>query len=246
MTSVCRATLVGMTDPASSMPPRPRVHPMAVLALVCSCVFCCPFAPLAGVILGFFSWRGIAASEGRLRGRSIALLAVLVGLVMLPLQYYVSSRIETSQSALKKEGLEQAFVILFDTSAPERALALEGVLGAHEGRRPSSDDVDRFVLEVTKEYGAFRGVSLLNSSPSTSSTLFQLDQECALYLTFENGTTTGAARCSMLSTGWSTPYRVRFSTLEINLGSGGAVELNPAVSSSEDSEQVLEVPQDDG
>lgn len=218
---------------------------MAVLALVCSCIFCCPFAPLAGVILGFFSWRGISASEGRLRGRSIALLAILIGLVMLPLQYYVSSRIESSQSALKKEGLEQAFEVLFDTSRPDRDLALEGILGAYEGRRPSSDDVHRFVTKVIGQFGAFRGVSLLNSSPGTSSTLFQLNQECALYFTFENGTTTGAARCSMLSTGWSTPYQIRLSTLQINLESGGALELNPAVSSGDESEQGSGAADDD-
>ena len=218
-------------DPSAN--PTSKLHPMAVLALACSCIFCCPFAPLAGVILGFFSWRGIAASQGRLRGRSLALLAMLIGLIMLPLQYFVSGQIESSQSALKKEGFQESFQILFDTSLPDRKLAIEGILGAHEGRRPSFEEVDQFVSEVKGQFGSFRSVSLLNSSPIGSSTLLQVNQECALYFTFENGTTTGAARCSILGTGWSSPYQVRISTLEINMESGGLLELNAAATSTE-------------
>ena len=220
-------TLMGMVSSDPNLKAVSKLHPMAVLALICSCVFCCPFAPLAGVILGFFSWRGIAASQGRLRGRSLALLAMIVGLIMLPLQYFVSSRIEASQSLLKKEGFQRSFEIFFDTELPDRRLALEGVLAAHDGRRPSFEEVDQFVLEVEAQFGSFRGVSLIDSSPLKSNMLLQLNQECALYFSFEGGTTTGAARCAVLGTGWSTPYQIRISTLQINLDSGDLLELTP-------------------
>lgn len=201
---------------------------MSVFALACSCIFCCPFAPLAGFILGFISWRTINASQGLLRGRTLALLAMVLGLILLPAQYFVTSRVESNQSALKKEGFQRTFGILFDTSLPDRALQLQGVLGAHEGRRPSLDDVEKFVDRVEQQYGQFRTVLLINSSPIASGILSQLNQECALYFTFDGGTTTGAARCSIIGTGWSTPYQVRISTLQLNLEDGGLLELGPS------------------
>ncbi|MAJ45886.1 MAG: hypothetical protein CBC35_01030 [Planctomycetes bacterium TMED75] len=206
---------------------RPKIHPMSVFALVCSCIFCCPFAPLAGFILGFISWRAINASQGLLRGRKIALLAMALGLIMLPVQYFVTSQVESNQSALKKEGFQRTFDVLFDTSLPDRQSQLEGVLGAHEGRRPSVEDVERFVAQVEEQYGQFRTVLLINSSPIASGILSQLNQECALYFTFDGGTTTGAARCSIIGTGWSSPYQVRISTLQLNLEEGGLLEFGP-------------------
>ena len=217
---------------------RPRLHPMSVFALICSCIFCCPFAPLVGFILGFISWRAIAASQGLLRGRAIALLAMALGLIMLPAQYFVTARVESSQAALKKEGFQRTFDILFDTALPDRMMQLEGVLGAYEGRRPSADAVEKFVQLAEKQFGEFRSVTLINSSPIASGILSQLNQECALYFTFDGGTTTGAARCSVIGTGWSTPYQVRIATLQLNLEDGGLLEFAPpALPGETDGEQ---------
>ena len=74
--------------------------------------------------------------------------------------------------------------------------------------------------------------------------LQQVNQECALYFSFENGTTTGAARCSILGTGWSTPFQIRISTLQINLESGGLLELNRAADSTDLPNQAGEAASD--
>ena len=225
-----------MTASETNPPVVSRVHPMALFALACSCIVCCPFAPLAGVVLGFVSWRRINASQGRLRGRSIALAALVLGLVMLPAQYILTSRIESSQATLKKQGFQEAFATLFNPTLPDRKSELGGILGAYEGRRPSLEDVEQFVADVEGQFGSFQSVSLINSSPVASGMFIQLNQECALYLTFEDGSTTGAARCSVLGTGWSTPYTVRISTLQLNLENGGVLEFAPRLPSKGESE----------
>ena len=225
-----------------------RLHVMALFALACSCFVCCPFAPIAGVILGFVSWRRINASQGRLRGRSIALAAMLLGLVMLPAQYILTSRIEASQATLKKQGFQEAFATLFNPTLPDRKSELAGILGAYEGRRASLEDVEQFVADVEGQFGAFQSVSLINSAPVASGMFIQLNQECALYLNFEEGSTTGAARCSVLGTGWSTPYTVRISTLQLNLENGGVLEFAPRLPAERESkvdEPARGTPSDD-
>ena len=221
------ATLISMEPELSRQPPRPRVDPLAYVAIACACVFCCPFASLTGFIAGFVSWRRIRSSDGRLRGRNLAGSAMVLGLVMFPVQYFVSSSIESSQAELRKQGFQNTFEILFDTTAEGRGRSLEGILTAHEGRRPSAEQVDRFAEELQREFGRFRTVTVLNSAPLGSGIVGLTHQECAIYCSFESGTTTGAARCSVIGTGWSTPYNVRISTLQLTLPSGELRELVP-------------------
>ena len=223
------ATLFRMEPDLPTSPP-PRVDPLAYVAIACACVFCCPFASLTGFIAGFVSWRRIKSSDGRLRGRNLAGAAMVLGLVMFPAQYFVSSSIESSQAALRKQGFQKTFEILFDTTADGRGLALEGVLTAHDGRRPSIEEVDRFADELQREFGRFRTVTVLNSAPLGSGIVGLTHQECAIYCSFESGTTTGAARCSVIGTGWSTPYNVRIATLQLTLPSGELRELVPGES----------------
>lgn len=224
------ATLIMMEPESPTPPPRPRVDPLAYLAIACACVFCCPFASLTGFIAGFVSWRRIKSSDGRLRGRNLAGAAMVLGLVMFPAQYFVSSSIESSQAELRKQGFQSTFETLFNTTADGRGRALEGILSAHDGRRPSIEEVDRFADELQRQFGRFRTVTVLDSAPLGSGIAGLTHQECAIYCSFESGTTTGAARCSVIGTGWSTPYNVRIATLQLTLPSGESRELVPGES----------------
>ena len=69
------------TDPLLAEPP--RVSKLAVAALVCSFIFCCPVTSLLGLLLGAGGTVSVATSYGARRGMWMALLAMVVSIASL-------------------------------------------------------------------------------------------------------------------------------------------------------------------
>jgi hypothetical protein len=73
-------------------PERSRTSGLAVGSLVSSLLCCCPaVTPLLGLILGFFALRAIGRSDGRLRGRGLAIagIAIAIGVGVMQILTYV-------------------------------------------------------------------------------------------------------------------------------------------------------------
>jgi hypothetical protein len=60
----------------------PKFSKMAVFALVCAVIPCCPMVSLLGGVLGMFAFQRIRKSGGRLRGRRTAITAAMTGFVL--------------------------------------------------------------------------------------------------------------------------------------------------------------------
>lgn len=75
------------TDPLLAGPP--RVSKLAVAALVCSFIFCCPLTSILGLLLGAGGVVSVATSYGARRGMWMALLAIVVSIASLGGQGWV-------------------------------------------------------------------------------------------------------------------------------------------------------------
>jgi type II secretory pathway pseudopilin PulG len=62
-----------------NQPQAPKTPGIAIAALVLSALFCVPFAPLIGLILGIVALTQISRSNGQLGGNGIAIAAVIIG-----------------------------------------------------------------------------------------------------------------------------------------------------------------------
>lgn len=205
----------------------PKTHSLAVIALVCSLVLCCPITSLLGVIFGWFSMRAIDASEGRLRGRKLAIWAIIVGLVMLPIQFLLLDRFETSVDQQINSGLEKCVARVFDIDAPDRAKLLQQTFVAVRGKYPTPEEADAFAKSVTEQLGAYRSVSIIQRSMARDSFL-QTNLQLALVFTFENGTVTGGADADLVPTPPSVWPDVRLRLLEIDLPENQTVQIPEA------------------
>ena len=98
-----------------------------------------------GFVLGLIALRRIQASGGALGGRKIAKTALILGLVMVPVQYFILDGFQKMNERLLQEGLEDSMSTLFDVNSVNRDDDLLRVFSTLEGRRPSRDEINVFV-----------------------------------------------------------------------------------------------------
>ena len=203
--------------------PSQKTHAAAVIGLACSVVICCPVTSLVGALIGWISLRAINASEGRLGGRRIALVAIILGLAMLPIQFLLLSTYNQRSNEAINNGLEQCIETVFDVDAVDRKKALEGAFVRRKGRYPSPEETDAFVASITEQLGAFKMASIVQRSvqPEFSRSL----HDVALVFTFEKEMATGGAVCELIVNPNGFQLDVRLVRLEINLPEGGVREL---------------------
>ena len=221
-----------------------KTHPLAVIALACSLAVCCPITSLLGVIFGWFSLRSIAKSEGRFGGRRLAIAAIVVGLLMLPIQFLALDRYETYVNELIDDGVARCVMIVFDVDEPDRKKVLQTAFIAIRSKYPSPGEADAFVQELTDALGAYRSVSVVQRSVDRESLLRQ-GLQLALVFEFENGTTTGGAACELVPAPPNIFPQVRLRVLEIDLPEGRMLQLpehveEPGALSEGDGEAALQ------
>jgi len=64
---------------AMTMDEPPRTSAMAIFALVCSLIFCCPLTTIPGILFGVIAAITIKGSGGRKRGMGMAITAIVIG-----------------------------------------------------------------------------------------------------------------------------------------------------------------------
>ena len=184
--------------------------------------------------MGWIALRSIDASDGRLGGRRLAIAAILIGLLMLPVQFFGLQSIQSVNESMLRDGIQRAVGAIFDVENEERARLLQQSFVASDSRRPSRAEVDSFAAQVTEKLGAYRSVSIAQSVAGDSS-LFQPEYQLALVFVFEGGRATGGAECVLVPTGGALKDSLHIRHIEIDLGGGEVVQIPPAKESQESS-----------
>ncbi len=204
---------------------RPR-HLLPFFALASSLVFCCPMTSMMGFVLGLIALRRIQASDGTLGGRKIAKTAMILGLVMVPVQYFTLDGFQKMNERLLQEGLENSMSILFDVESVRRDDDLLRVFSTLEGRRPSRVEINKFVDEVLSSLGGYQGLSVIRSTPGDSGFLDR-SYEVAVGFRFSDRTVTGGVECLVIPSGTTKPHAVLFQRIELQLRPELTLQLPP-------------------
>lgn len=201
-------------------------HLLPFFALASSLVLCCPMTSLMGFVLGLISLRRIQASGGVLGGRKIAKTAMILGLVMVPVQYFILDSFQKMNERLLQEGLENAMSVLFDVDSQERSDQLLRIFSTLDGKRPSKDEIDLFVDRATSSLGAYQGLSVIRSTPGESGFLDR-SYEVAVGFRFADRTVTGGVECLVIPSGTSNPHAILFQRLELQIRPEETLQLPP-------------------
>jgi len=210
-----------MNSPVTS-----KMHPLAVLGLACSLVICCPLSSLFGVIAGWISLRSIDASPDRWRGRKIAILSIILGLAMVPIQFLILNRIQAAYMDVVDDGLNNAVAAVFASPDEEAFRPVDQVFLRSDGRYPTDEEVRNFKSTVFEQLGGHRATSIMQISEGEES--FSGVQNIALFLTFEDGsTTTGGASCKLIPNSNDFSMELRLVRFEVSLPDGATASLPP-------------------
>ena len=203
------------SDPSEAEESRSR-HLLPYIAIASSLVLCCPMTSLMGFVLGLISLRRIQASHGRLGGRTIAKMAMALGLIMVPVQYFILDAFQKMNERLLQEGLEHSMSVVFDVDSQDRSDDLLRVFSSLDGKRPSTAEIDSFVERATSELGPYQGLSVIRSTPGESGFLDR-SYEIAVGFRFTARTVTGGVECLVIPSGTSLPHSILFQRIELQV-----------------------------
>lgn len=132
------------------LPPEPRVSALAVCSLVFGLVCCIPGSGLLATILGGAGIIRISKAEGRLSGRAMAIIGLLLGLL--------SSAFWVTSAAATMYVLNQAQVFLKPVQAIESGdtAAARTSFTAAAAAKLTDERAQAFVQEVKSELGAYK------------------------------------------------------------------------------------------
>lgn len=191
-------------------------HLLPFIALASSLVLCCPMTSLMGFVLGLISLRRIQASGGMLGGKRIAKIAMILGIVMVPVQYFLLDSFQKMNERLLQEGLGNSMSILFDVDAQDRPDALLRIFSTFDGKRPSESEIEAFVSQVTSTLGEYQGLSVIRSTPGKAGFLDR-SYEIAVGFRFIDQTVTGGVECMVIPSGTTKPHAILFQRIELQI-----------------------------
>jgi hypothetical protein len=132
----------------SAMAPR-KTSGLAITALVCSLIFCCPLTTLLGILLGLIAFAITGPGSAR-RGRGLAAVAIIIGLVATALQVWGGYAMYEKVWRPVLEGPTDALTAGF---AGDAAGFKAGFYGA--GAAATDAEATAFIDELRRRYGEF-------------------------------------------------------------------------------------------
>ena len=209
---------------AMNPPLTTKMHPLALLGLACSLVICCPLSSLFGVIAGWISLRAIDARPDRWRGRKVAILSIVLGLAMVPIQFLILNRIQAAYMDVVDDGLQTAVAAVFASPDEDAFRPMDQVFLRSSGRYPTEKEVRIFNDLVSEQLGRYRTTAIMQISEGEESLTGV--QNIALFLTFDDGrTTTGGASCKLIPNSEDFSMELRLVRLEVTLPDGQTASL---------------------
>jgi hypothetical protein len=128
---------------------------MAVTAFVMTILFCIPVLPLVGLLLGLAAL-GRTSTDGPFRGRPLAIIAIILGLLFTAGQTYTTVKI------VEVGGMVAGSIMIVMTGPDD---AMEGAFKGDSkqtndwwsvGQEPSAAQTAAFVVEARRRFGEFK------------------------------------------------------------------------------------------
>lgn len=158
---------------------------MAVTGFVLTLVFCIPVLPLVGLLLGLGAL-GRTSADGPMRGRPLAITAVILGVIMTAGQVYTTVKLVEVGRIF---GESITTVITGPEQAMKAAFSGDGTKAATywwEGAVPSDAETTAFVAAAKARFGEFQKASPAdNAQPGAGAG--QPEFELPFRFTFSNG-----------------------------------------------------------
>src|SRR5690606_9187098 len=141
--------------------PQPPLSHLAVVAMACAVLACCPLAGIAAMVLGVMAMRVTEGERPRRRGRRLALAAVVIGSAMLIVDFGLLRWWQQTSLARMHDEMEQVVRTALDGATLGD---VDVVLGewAGNGALPRPEAVDRFGEALRQRLGRYRGMSIVN------------------------------------------------------------------------------------
>lgn len=140
---------------APTMAETPRTSGIAITALICSLVFCCPFTTILGIVLGAVALVMIGNNPMR-RGKGMALTAIVLGVLFTAGQFVTWRWYQQNIVELMMRGPEPALQAGFagDISG------FRASFHSSTGVAASDAEAQAFIEELRNRYGEFQSAQL--------------------------------------------------------------------------------------
>jgi len=135
-----------------------RTSGLAITALICSLIFCCPCTTIVGVLLGVIAIPVISGNPAR-KGKGMALIAIVIGLVATVVQFMGGRWYYGNIVLPVTEGPKVALVAGF---AGDAQGFKDEMFGA--AAQASDAEVQAFIDQLRSRYGEFQGCTLDEAS----------------------------------------------------------------------------------
>ena len=195
---------------------------LAWAALICGLVFCVPLLGLIAILLGGLALGRIAASNGTLGGRRLALLAMGFGAASTVIWALGLDQFQSWYLGELNERMEAAVVDVLDASAQGEEANIHAVF-AKDVAGLSDEQVGAFTAAVRREWGELLSVSVLRSTPQggplTPRMAVAFDAEFALL------SVSGVAAFALHNTVGSMLHEPKLLEIELVLPDGATVRL---------------------
>ena len=180
---------------------------MAVTAFVLTLLFCIPVLPLVGLLLGLAALGRTATPGGTMRGRPLAVTAIIVGVLVTAGQVYTTvkmvevAKIIADAFEVVVNGPEVALGAAFKGDSPE---ATEWWW---PGSEPSAAKTAAFAADCRGRFGEFVSVVIIDDfQPPMGQTTFSLPYK----FTFKNGVYDGSIQFRAVTDGATAPTNGRY------------------------------------
>lgn len=141
-----------------------RLSALAVVALIVAAIPLCPLTGLLGAMLGVLALRRIRLANGRLGGRGVATLAIVIGVAFAFIWLAVlDGVIQKQREAQEAVMIGAVCAAMRSAQSGDPAGALQ-VWSGGDPDRPSGGEIVSFSEEAAGRYGAFDRFSMISAS----------------------------------------------------------------------------------
>ncbi|MCH2153793.1 MAG: DUF4190 domain-containing protein [Phycisphaerales bacterium] len=198
--------------PTSSTAPVSKLSSLAVLAIIAACIPCPPVS-LVGCVLGLMALSRIRNSGGLLRGRKLARIAVVAGLLVSLGGMILMERLADELDVWRKQAITESlhgFLVEAGQGNDAEALAHWDLAGTPI----SVSEVQAFGTELTQRLGQLKSLQVGKISPAAGGSLMQPPMQVWLLLEFDGGSRNGSSRL-IIETSGDFNLRARIQNLKI-------------------------------
>lgn len=199
----------------------PKTSGLAITALVCSLIFCCPLTTILGIILGAIAMVTIGSAPGR-KGRGLAITAVLLGVIFTIGQAYFSYKLYDKYARIVTEGPREALELGY-------AGNIAGFKSQFYGRGATASDAEaqQFINDLRTRYGNFVSSKLDHQAQPAQPKPGQPEIPFPYVLTFQNKPDVNATVIIIMSDQKNILFDPKLMSITVHDSSLGDLEYPP-------------------